>query len=316
MATVILNNISDCWVGNNQAKEIWCSKTKIWPTSHDYSRDYLTFTSLEDNNSIGWKADNSDNVKTISVSTDNGITWTDKTSSVGITELAVLNTGQKLLIKGNNTGYSSSDDHDNRFTSTNNFDVSGNIMSLIYMDGFINQTTLQEDRTFRGMFRFSKVVYAHNLVLPALTLTEDCYVGMFYQCTNLITAPKLLPALTLAWECYAYMFYSCNSLTHAPSLPATTLDVNCYGFMFHECALTHAPSLPATTLVDLCYNGMFANCESLNYIKCLATDISAANCLASWVENVSNTGTFVKNANTTIPTGINGIPEGWTVQNI
>jgi len=46
----------------------------------------------------------------------------------------------------------------------------------------------------------------------------------------------------------------------------------------------------------------------------LATDISATNCLGGWVSNVSSTGTFVKNpAMTSLPNGINGIPNGWTV---
>ena len=48
----------------------------------------------------------------------------------------------------------------------------------------------------------------------------------------------------------------------------------------------------------------------------LATDISAPSCLDDWVGDVSSTGTFIKNtAMTSLPTGINGIPTGWTVQN-
>lgn len=48
----------------------------------------------------------------------------------------------------------------------------------------------------------------------------------------------------------------------------------------------------------------------------LATDISASNCLNNWVNGVSSTGTFVKNAAmTSLPTGASGIPSGWTVQN-
>ena len=48
----------------------------------------------------------------------------------------------------------------------------------------------------------------------------------------------------------------------------------------------------------------------------LATDISASSCLANWVSGVSSTGTFTKAASmTSLPTGINGIPSGWTVVN-
>ena len=46
----------------------------------------------------------------------------------------------------------------------------------------------------------------------------------------------------------------------------------------------------------------------------LATDISAETCLGNWVKNVSTTGTFVKHPDAKIPTGISGIPSGWTVE--
>jgi hypothetical protein len=85
--------------------------------------------------------------------------------------------------------------------------------------------------------------------------------------------------------------------------------------MFKDCtSLTTAPELPATTLMDHCYREMFNGCKKLNYIKMLATNISASYCLNNWVKNVASTGTFVKNSTmTTLPTGTSGIPSGWTV---
>ena len=35
----------------------------------------------------------------------------------------------------------------------------------------------------------------------------------------------------------------------------------------------------------------------------------------SWVSGVSSTGTFVKPTSTSIATGNNGVPSGWTVEN-
>ena len=97
-------------------------------------------------------------------------------------------------------------------------------------------------------------------------------------------------------------------------LPATTLENGCYDSMFKNCkSLIKAPALPATTLANYCYSGMFRGCTSLNYIKCLATNISASNCLTNWLNGVSPTGTFVKKAGVTWPTGDSGIPSGWTV---
>ena len=178
--------------------------------------------------------------------------------------------------------------------------------------------------------------------LPSTTLATSCYRDMFYNCTSLTSAPAL-PATTLEYQCYNRMFYGCKSLTQAPVLPATTLANRCYYYMFEGCSsLTTAPELPATNLTQDCYNSMFSNCTSLTtapelpaeilysgcysymfygctklkYIKCLATDISATNCTSNWVDGVAATGTFVKSLNMSEwTTGINGIPEGWTVLN-
>ena len=151
--------------------------------------------------------------------------------------------------------------------------------------------------------------------LPATTLAINCYNNMFDGCTSLTAAPEL-PATTLADSCYQYMFLGCTSLTAAPELPATTLASYCYSGMFKNCySLTTAPELPATTLASYCYSGMFSGCTNLNYIKMLATDVSANAALSNWVENVASTGTFVKLANTKLPTGTSGIPAGWTVVN-
>ena len=150
--------------------------------------------------------------------------------------------------------------------------------------------------------------------LPATRLYDYCYSYMFAVCTSLTTAPEL-PATTLAHDCYSYMFDGCTSLTTAPELPATILADNCYSYMFRGCtSLTTAPALPATRLYDYCYSYMFYKCYKLNYIKMLATDISANNCLTNWVSGVSSSGTFVKHPDmTTLPTGTSGILSGWTV---
>ena len=150
--------------------------------------------------------------------------------------------------------------------------------------------------------------------LPATTLVGRCYVAMFKNCTSLVNAP-VLPSTTLAEDCYNGMFENCTSLVNAPALPATTLAGWCYEGMFLRCtSLVNAPALPATVLVTSCYNSMFYGCVKLNYIKMLATDISANRCLDNWVVNVPSTGTFVKHPDADLPSGVSGIPSGWTVE--
>jgi hypothetical protein len=123
---------------------------------------------------------------------------------------------------------------------------------------------------------------------------SDVFYGIFdyYYGNNIVCVEKnFLPATTLARNCYYGMFEGCTNLTTAPELPATTLAYGCYAFMFK-------------------------GCTKLNYIKMLATDISASYCLDNWVKDVASTGTFVKNpAMNSLSTGHSGIPEGWTVVN-
>ena len=247
-----LNNISDCYVGNNQVSAVYLGNVKIWPTTHDYSRDYLTFEALEPTSFSFTQND-------LQYSLDNGSTWTTLTAGNSTPQLS---TGNKILWKqtGLTTNYGIG-----TFSATGKFNACGNIMSLVYGDNFIGQTTLSQNTMFESLFQScNKIINANNLILPATTLADYCYYFMFDACSSLTTAPEL----------------------------------------------------PATTLTTFCYERMFYGCTALNYIKCLATDISAYNCTLNWLNNVSSTGTFVKNASmSSWTTGVDGIPSGWTVQN-
>ena len=296
---------------------------------------YLTIEALED----GLEFDYDNNSCYLQYSYDEK-TWTSYVKG----QYPILNTGEKIYLKGSfvpgqnryGVGYMN--------IENKKFNVSGNIMSLLFGDEAEGKTDLTGyDNCFDCLFYETPLVDASKLLLPATilapycyqslfcacdyligipelpatTLAEGCYCDMFDCCTSLTTVPEL-PATTLAEDCYDCMFLSCTSLTAAPELPATTLAKDCYAWMFEDCSsLTTAPELPATTLAEDCYYSMFNGCSNLNYIKMLATDISANNCLNSWVDGVSSTGTFVKNAAATWNvTGVNGIPEGWTVETV
>ena len=267
---------------------IYLGNTKLYPTGgHDYSLDYFTIVSEANNNTVSIVAENSAPSITVSASTDNGQTWTEYTGGT----IATLNTGDKVLLKGVNTTFGSSKGR-NRIDGTQNFHAEGNIMSLLYGDNFVGQTSLSgRDYALKGLFvSSSKITSAENLILPATTLSVGCYNDMFCDAVN---------------------------LTIAPALPATTLTESCYSGMFARINyLTTAPVLPAPTLAQKCYANMFLDDGALNYVKCLATNISASNCTQGWLARVSSTGTFVKAANmSSWPRNGNGIPSGWTVQN-
>lgn len=288
------------------------------PPAPSYDEQYLTIESTSDNNTIYWKKRASNKQgKTISASTDDGSTWIEYTSTSGngIT-IATLNSGDKLLVKGENATYFESWNPQGIFGSTSSFIVYGNVMSLVYGDNFSGQTTLTSGNTFDSLFSVcTGLTSAENLVLPATTMTNNCYQSMFYGCASLTTAPEL-PATTLAESCYNGMFMNCSSLTTAPELPATTLANYCYYQMFAGCtSLTTAPQLPATTLVTYCYENMFNGCTNINSIPCLATDISASNCTAGWVDGVAASGNFyVPSGNpASWKCGIDGVPSDWTI---
>lgn len=165
----------------------------------------------------------------------------------------------------------------------------GNIMSLMDETGFASNTTLTANYALACLFaENTQLTDASGLILPATTLTTQCYENMFRGCTGLTTAPAL-PATTMVSRCYERMFYGCTSLTTAPALPAETL-------------------------ASRCYQEMFKDCSSLSAITCLATDKSATSCTKNWVSGVASSGTFTRaNKNVSWSTGFSGRPSDWTL---
>ena len=256
-----------------------------------YSVMPLTFEIIS-GGTINWKpSDSSAITKSIQYKVNEG-EWEWTQSADSATTTINVNAGDKVQIRGFDSGYTNADatgQHSWSFCgSTAVFEAYGNIMSLINND---LTGTIMDYFALYSLFKgCTGLTSAENLILPATTLAEGCYWAMFRGCTSLTTAPEL-PATTLANYCYTGMFNGCTSLTTAPALPATTLTKSCY-------------------------NQMFRNCTNLIYIKCLATDISASNCTTDWMYHVSASGgTFVKNPNmSSWTTGPDGIPTNWTVQ--
>ena len=303
----------------------------IWPKTN-FEEDYFTIVSLANNNDIRFCGPNTGETGNVSiqVSTDkrNWTTYSCSTLSdypYG-TVIATLNKYKKLYIKGNNAAYAVKQGNNVIYSyimPTQAISVQGNIMSLIYGDNFIGQTTLTAPYTFCSFFGGGNewsyqdaAVYnirsAKHLIMPATTLTPYCYAYMFYWKPGLTHAPMNLPATTLAEGCYYNMFGLCEDLTNAQSiLPATTLAEKCYYGMFNVCNLTTSPILPAPSVPTEAYKNMFGSNHSLNYITMLATQLGA-NALENWVVSVAPTGTFVKAPQqNSLPIGDSGIPTGW-----
>ena len=260
---------------------------------HHYENDYLTFRVLTSGN-ILWKSMGSNQQKTIEYSL-NGGAWSSITSNSSGVAIAVAK-DDVVRFKGTNASYAADKNNYSAFyasgaTSAATYNIEGNIMSLVYGDNFVGQTTFDGGTyNFCSLFKTSKAVSAENLILPVTTLTNYCYRALFSFATG---------------------------LTKAPELPALSLARGCYWYMFEECVITEAPELLAETLTAECYGHMFHNCRSLNYIKCMANNgFNSTDCKTGWVNNVSSVGTFVKDSGVSTSTwgsGVNGIPTNWSV---
>ena len=244
--------------------------------------EYLCFTSTG-NSTISMIQSGTPNTsagKVLQYKLNDGEWQTWDLSSISLRE------GDKMYIKSDDTiPMSESDEIYKKFkTSGSSISASGNIMSLL------NFSTSLTPYGFCRLFTYVNILRAPEL--PATTLAPYCYKSMFQYCNNLSIAPSILPATELAEGCYRAMFYEC--------------------FMYGD--TKQAPELPATTLAESCYASMFYGCSKLNYVKALFTDISAQDCLTSWLNGVSETGTFVKNSAATWTNDEAYIPSGWTVQ--
>jgi hypothetical protein len=111
-----------------------------------------------------------------------------------------------------------------------------------------------------------------------------------------------------------------KTLYNIDSLSFIKLSDKCYSHMFYGCTdLEEGPiELPATELKSSCYNYMFSDCSNLKYIEAWFDSEPSYKYTNSWVQNVAKDGVFLISSNTTWNPeeyrGINGIPEGWTVE--
>lgn len=267
---------------------VWSGEI-VEKVDEDPATQYLTFRFAGNGNFYWNRDDTSTDHKTIQyqISTDNGTTWgewqsKESNATTSGAQITTVSATTVIRVKGTNStycnDYSGVDYHYNYFSSTAEYEVSGNIMSLIYGDSFAGQTALTSPAAFCYLFsehatllsgQRGKLVGADNLILPATTLTTSCYEGMFHNCSGLTVAPKL-PATAGATNCYKDMFEGCSNL----------LVVNCMLIS------------PSTTYTSNWMNNVNRTAE--------------------------NPGTFYYNTNvtTTWPTGTSGIPSNWNAYGV
>ena len=197
---------------------------------------------------------------------NHGDLWTAYTGPV-----TLANVGDKVRFRGLNKAYARAEGGGDPYYSFEPSDscyVYGNIMSLVNNTHPATAVELEKAYTFYKLFAGTRIKShkSKNIVLPATTLQNNCYWGMFMECNGIYKAPEL-PATQLKEKCYFKMFLE-TGLHEVPSLQATNLASQCYESMFQDCKnLTKIPDkLPATTLASECYRYMFSGCTGLTAI--------------------------------------------------
>ena len=192
--------------------------------------------------------------------------------------------------------YYGANDYYNYFSSTCDFKVKGNILSLLTEN-----------------FEYLKK-YPYTLLNSSI---YEWFTHLFYNCDHLISVKGLLLPINIDYGCYISMFENCINLTDTPNLPSKSTSSYCYYRMFKNCPLIEkAPELLSSNLSYNCYEEMFMNCSNLNYIKCLGTSKKTSS-LQNWTSGVAEYGTFVKyNGINVFNEGPNGIPYNWITTNI
>lgn len=233
----------------------------------------------------------------------NGGEWTTTANSSSEVVVTVnVDTDDVVEWKGNGTVYGGGGAFADccHWGGTSTFNVYGNLMSMLYNDGFRGKTTYPTTtiRATQHMFSYALVVDATNLVLPATTCYGQAYMCLFDYCTSLIYPPAVLPAPTVKSAMYYNMFRGCTSLTTMPTILATSIDTagslhysgmfqgcsalqynteqtigvgiartQCCQSMFHGCSsMVNAPNVDCTSIasgVQQPFRSMFQNCTNL-----------------------------------------------------
>lgn len=169
-----------------------------------WENEYFTIESLQDGTTFSIKSQ-------INYSLNRG-SWVTASANTNIR----LSSNDRVRISTRLSPVTS--ERDRVLSISGSFNVSGNIMSLLYGDDFIGQTKISNNYALAYLFYgCTGLVSAENLILPATTLKAYCYRSMFEGCTNMTKAP-LLPATSVPNYGYMRLFYGCSKINYIKML--------------------------------------------------------------------------------------------------
>lgn len=214
------------------AKDVTLAANSLYPvtaTLADIQHTPLTLEATENDTEITVK--NPFN-KTFQYAKNGG----ENTTVEGTDASISLNVGDIVQFYSTNAGLTDDDTNSFKILPNKKTYVYGNVMSMIddnrsdpNTPNFANDKTIGAVYALKGLFLDADNIAFHDtkdMILPATTLADGCYWGMFSGCTNLTTAPDL-PATEMKKNCYKEMFYGCTKVSSVKCL-ATDISVdNC-----------------------------------------------------------------------------------------
>lgn len=242
------------------------------------------------------------------------------------TEITVTNTtgttipiaaNSKIYLRGDNVTLGTSSSNTTSILSSGYISIGGDITTLIEKHG--NQLYLPE-YCFRKLFNYNiNITDASTLIIPAVRLDRYSCDSMFIGCNNMQQPPQFTgPFLYLVANSLNNFLTSCSNLQVMPVLPPILSGA---GYSL-SAFIQNCTSITETTEIDIRMSSIPNNmltqfCQGCTAINKVIINTSTWNTSGSvnWLLNVSATGDFYNLGGATIPSGVDGIPSGWTEHN-
>ncbi len=198
--------------------------------------------------------------------------------------------GSKIYFRGDNVnGFNKSNSQYQKINFTQNFNIGGCITSLLALDNF-NTITDIPNHAFHALFSGQKnLLSAENLITENIITVGEGAFYWFFNETSLTTAPNFENVTTVASYGFYNCFCNCTNLHTSPNFSNVNTIINPYPF-------------------ESCFSG----CTSLQVVYAPNVTPWSTSYFSNWLKNVAPTGVMYKPTGLTIPTGISGVPEGWT----
>ena len=182
---------------------------------------------------------------------NDGTSWTlfGTTAYPGIT--LTMQPNEIVYLRCNNGQMASGWNDYNTINCSKDYEVAGNIMSLLYGENFTGEETTFNSKNycFDCLFYGSTTLKkADRLIMPSTDTGAGGYYRMFSGCSGLETPPIMTTGIKSGYGGMQEMFYNCSSLIATPQFTAniknhtnrnfSKLFYNCSSITLANCSLT------------------------------------------------------------------------------